>query len=121
LPGSTPGPGGIRWFSLLGVPAILILLSVPLVFRLVPHNRWYGYRTPRSLSSDDDWRRLDRIAGMAVIAAAFAPVAVKVLILVFVLELPYHPFINLVDALLLLFTVAGIVAATEGSGPSRGV
>jgi hypothetical protein len=103
------------------VPAILILLSVPPVCRFVLRNRGYGYRGPRSLNSDGDWRRLNGIAGVAVIAAAFAPVAVKVLILVFVPELPYHPFIGLVDALLLLFTVAGIVAATEGSGPSRGV
>lgn len=103
----------IRWLSLLLVPAILVLVSLPLVFRLVPLNRWYGYRTPRSLGSPGEWYRLNRIAGTAVIAAALASLVIKLSILIFVLELPHHRYINLVDALVLLLAIAFTAALTE--------
>jgi len=114
----SPDAGSIRWLPLLLIPAILIALSLPLVFRLVPRNRWYGYRTPRSLGSDAEWYRMNRIAGVAVIAAAFASAAVKGFLL-FVLELPYHSSLNHVDALAVLLALAATAAATRGSDPSR--
>lgn len=103
----------IRWLPLLSVPSILVLVSTPLVFRLVPLNRWYGYRTPRSLSSPAEWYRLNRIAGIVVIAAALVSLVIKTSILVFILEQPHHRLINLVDPLVLLFAVAFTVAFTE--------
>ncbi len=103
----------IHWFSLLRIPVLLILLSLPLVFQLVPRNRWYGYRTPRSLSSDADWRRLNRIAGIAIIAAALCSAAIKLAILVFVFGSPHHPRINLVDPLVLLLVIAAAAAFGE--------
>ncbi|MCS7044289.1 MAG: SdpI family protein [Bryobacteraceae bacterium] len=101
------------WPSLLAIPAILILVSLPLAFGLVPLNRWYGYRTPRSMSSPAEWRRLNRIAGMAVIAAALVSPGVKLLLLAALPPLPNPAFIHLVDPLLLLLVIAAVAAFTE--------
>jgi hypothetical protein len=48
-----------------GVPAVLIALSVLLIFRRVPRNWIYGLRTPRTLrGTDETWYRQNAIAGM---------------------------------------------------------
>lgn len=47
------------------VPAVLIALGVPFVFRLVPRNWLYGLRTPRTLyGGDATWYRHNALAGM---------------------------------------------------------
>lgn len=114
-----PGAESVHWFPLLGLPAIVIAVSLPLVFRLVPPNHWYGYRTPRSLSSPADWYRLNRIAGVALIAASLVSLAIKLAILRFVPGMSGQSRIHLIDPLVLLLTVVGIAAATERSRPSR--
>jgi len=107
------GLSGIRWLPLLCVPAILVPVSAPFVFRLVPLNRWYGYRTPRSLSSPAERDRLNRIAGIVVIAAAPVSLIIKTSIPVFLLEQPCHRLIRLVDAVVLLLAVAVTAAFSE--------
>jgi SdpI/YfhL protein family len=53
------------------IPAVIFAaLSVPLVLGLVPPNRFFGVRTRRTLSSPDLWRRTNRVAGWAVLAAS---------------------------------------------------
>ncbi|GIU80034.1 MAG: hypothetical protein KatS3mg005_3272 [Bryobacteraceae bacterium] len=109
----------IRWLPLLRVPAILVLVPLPLMFGLVPHNRWYGSRTPRSLSSPAGWYRLNRIAGIAVIAAELVPPVIKITILAFIPGQPRHRLIDLVDAVVLLLALA-ITAAFSGRRAARG-
>jgi hypothetical protein len=49
----------------LTVPAVLIALSLPLVFRLVPRNWLYGLRTPGTMRGPEEiWYRQNAIAGM---------------------------------------------------------
>lgn len=96
----------IRWLPLLRVPAILVLVPLPLVFGLVPLNRWYGYRTPCALSSPDERDRRNRIAGIVVIAAALVSPVIKIPIPVFILGQPCHRLIHLVDEAVLLPAVA---------------
>jgi len=55
---------------LLVVCALLFLLTLPLVFRLVPPNRIYGFRTQKTLSSRDIWYRANVFAGYALMIAA---------------------------------------------------
>ncbi len=116
-PGAT-GLAGLHWWALLKIPAVLIALAIPLVLGLVPPNRWYGYRTARSLNCPAEWSRLNRLAGLAVIAAALLSVAIKVAVLLFVLGLPHHPRINLIDAIALLFVVVLVAACAENRGQS---
>lgn len=52
------------------VPAALIaILAVPLALRLVPPNRFYGFRTAQTLANRDVWFRVNRVAGWALIIA----------------------------------------------------
>ena len=48
----------------------IAIVSVPLILKLVPRNRFYGFRTPATLSSDEIWFRANRFAGWALLIAA---------------------------------------------------
>jgi len=39
------------------------LLSLPLLFRLIPRNRFYGVRTAKTLSEDRIWYATNRLGG----------------------------------------------------------
>lgn len=57
----------------LFVPAVLVgLVAVPLALKLVPPNRLYGFRTAKTLANREIWFRVNRFAGLALIAAAAA-------------------------------------------------
>lgn len=50
------------------LPAVLILLaSIPLVFGMVPRNRFYGIRTAKTLSDEGVWRKSNRFGAWALI------------------------------------------------------
>ena len=52
------------------VPAALIAaVSLPLVLKLIPPNRVYGVRTSQTLADREVWFRVNRIAGVALMAA----------------------------------------------------
>ena len=52
------------------VPAALIAaLSAPLVLNLIPPNRIYGVRTLQTLGNRAVWFRVNRVAGVALMAA----------------------------------------------------
>ncbi|MCC7339469.1 MAG: SdpI family protein [Bryobacterales bacterium] len=53
------------------VPILIFLLAIPLLFDKIPRNRWYGFRTPTSMSSDQAWYYSNKVAakGMCVAAA----------------------------------------------------
>jgi hypothetical protein len=48
----------------------IALVSIPLILKLVPRNRFYGFRTQATLASDDIWFRANRFAGWALLIAA---------------------------------------------------
>jgi uncharacterized membrane protein len=50
------------------IPAtLLFLLAIPLVFKLVPQNPFYGVRTPRTLVDKELWYRANKYIGWALI------------------------------------------------------
>ena len=53
------------------IPVLIFLLAIPLLFDKIPRNRWYGFRTPTSMSSDEVWYYSNRVAakGMCIAAA----------------------------------------------------
>jgi len=55
---------------LLAACALIFLLGIPLVLKLVPPNRIYGFRTRTTLSQPDLWYRANVFAGYALILAA---------------------------------------------------
>ncbi len=42
---------------------MVILLGLPLYFRKVPPNRFYGFRTGRTLADSDTWFLVNRVTG----------------------------------------------------------
>ena len=59
--------------------AIFFLLAIPLVLGLIPRNRFYGMRTPKTLSDDGVWYPVNRVAGVAIMIASgvYVPVAMN--------------------------------------------
>ena len=51
------------------VPALFIVIAIPLILQRVPRNRLYGFRTPRTLASDEIWYPANRVAGIALATA----------------------------------------------------
>lgn len=41
--------------SCAGVAVILIAISIPMYLGKIKRNNWYGFRTPKTLSSDEIW------------------------------------------------------------------
>lgn len=50
--------------------AIIAAISLPLAFKLVPPNRFYGIRTANSMSDRDLWYRINCFGGFVLLAAA---------------------------------------------------
>ncbi len=53
------------------IPALIIfIIAVPLVFGLIPRNRFYGFRTARTLSDDRIWYAVNRLGGIAIMVGS---------------------------------------------------
>ena len=63
------------------VPAILILgLSIPLILRLIPRNRLYGIRTPKTIADDSRWYRANRFGGWALFLSSIVYLALMAIV-----------------------------------------
>ena len=51
-------------------PATMILLSIPLLFDMVPRNWMYGVRTRETMASDAAWAAGNRLGAIALIGAS---------------------------------------------------
>jgi uncharacterized membrane protein len=56
--------------SFLVASGIVALIGAPLALKLVPPNRWYGFRTQQTLSDRELWFCVNRFAGIALLIAA---------------------------------------------------
>jgi uncharacterized membrane protein len=59
------------------VPLVIMVLSIPMILGKVPRNRWYGFRTTYTLSSDEVWYRANKISGIAVLIAGVLWLAIR--------------------------------------------
>ena len=50
-------------FPDIGCALLFILLSVPLVYRKIPMNRWYGFRFRKSFQSGECWFSINEYGG----------------------------------------------------------
>jgi SdpI/YfhL protein family len=60
-----------RW-QLVASCVLIAAISVPLIFRMVPPNGVYGFRTSVTRSSSDIWYQANAFMGWALLAAAVA-------------------------------------------------
>ena len=50
----------------LGVGVLMALIARPMIQGKVPRNNWYGFRTPKTLSSDEIWYPANAYCGRAL-------------------------------------------------------
>ena len=50
-------------------PLLLVALAIPLIAGWIGRNYFYGFRTPRTLSSDSVWYPANRVAGILLLGA----------------------------------------------------
>lgn len=56
--------------------AIIAAVSIPLILKIVPPNKLYGFRTSQTLANRELWFRTNRFAGWALLLSAVASIAV---------------------------------------------
>lgn len=52
-----------------GIPILVIVLSIPMVFGIIPPNRYYGLRLEKAYSSPELWYASNRIGGLYMLVA----------------------------------------------------
>jgi hypothetical protein len=52
------------------IPVVTILISIPLVLRIVPPNLFYGFRTRKTLSNTELWYEANYRGGVNLIIAS---------------------------------------------------
>lgn len=48
---------------LISIGTISVVVSMPLIRRRVPMNRWYGIRTRKAFASEDNWYAINAYGG----------------------------------------------------------
>lgn len=66
-------------FILLGI--VFIMLGLPLKYEKVPPNWFYGFRTPKTLSSKDIWYPINHVAGVDMIRTGVVMIAAAIVLL----------------------------------------
>ncbi|MEZ4318449.1 MAG: SdpI family protein [Myxococcota bacterium] len=106
--------------TLAGLALLMLLVSVPLAAQVVPPNRLYGFRTPRTVKDERVWYPTNKVAGRNGLVFSIALFVSAVLSGLGVLG------VSLVPALALLFVVglvstfvsaSNIVNAVDKGGP----
>jgi uncharacterized membrane protein len=87
------------------VPVLTIALSIPMVLGKIPPNRFYGFRTRKTLSNPEIWYRANRAAGIDLIVAAVASLLASALLFPLLSEREF------LTASVLLFAIGSLAAA----------
>ena len=68
-----------KWY--LGLYALLLAMALPLTFRLIPPNRWYGFRIPGRLIDPQRWYEINALGGRSFAVAMIVCFLVNLLVL----------------------------------------
>ena len=91
----------------LGMAVLVAFLSYPLLRGMVARNRLYGFRTRKSLASDEAWYAANELGGKCMIGGAIVILALNLVALAGALPLPAE----VVGQLVLYSTPAVLTAA----------
>jgi len=97
------------WY--LSLYGLLILAGVPLVFQLVPPNRWYGFRLPGAMVSPEAWFQINALGGKLLIASMVFCAGLNLLMLIPSTDRlrPYLGWINLALIVLSFWIVSRLL------------
>ena len=73
-------PPGVEFITVL-LPIVNIVISLPLVLKLIPLNRWYGFRTRKTLSNPDVWYEANYKGGVGLIVASVVALVARTVIM----------------------------------------
>jgi len=62
------------------LPGLAIVLGIPMALGLIPPNRFYGYRTRKTLSSAEAWYPANRVSGWSLAIAGLAATGLNALL-----------------------------------------
>jgi uncharacterized membrane protein len=71
----------IGLFILIGV--VFVVLGLPLKHEKIPPNWFYGFRTPKTLSSKEIWYPINRVAGIDMIRTGVVMISGAFVLLAF--------------------------------------
>jgi uncharacterized membrane protein len=91
----------------IGMAVLCIAAAYPLLVGMVPRNQVFGFKTRRSLASDEAWYRANRLAARCMIVGALAIGALNALFLLLGLPGPTA----VVEQLVIYSAPVGLVAA----------
>jgi uncharacterized membrane protein len=92
-------------FALVGL--LFVCLSIPLIRNRVPPNRYYGFRTPKTLSDAKIWYEVNHISGVDLfVAGAVITLSSLVMFAVGQAWRPEHVALTLVS--IMVFSLIGV-------------
>ncbi len=86
---------------------LFIVISIPLILRKVPPNKWYGFRVPKTFASEKIWYDANQIAGYDLLYAGCA-ITVTALVTALLYNQIGPNFVNIIN--LVVFLCALIAA-----------
>jgi uncharacterized membrane protein len=93
-------------FALVGI--LFVALSIPLIRNRVPPNRFYGFRTAKTLSDPKIWYEVNRISGNDLLIAGALITCSSVTM--FVLAQDWNPeHVALTLFLIMIFSLVGVL------------
>lgn len=93
----------------IGCAALIGALSVPLMLKRIPPNPIYGFRTARTMSSEEVWYPANRFCGRQLLFAAVIQAVVNISILLIAPDLPAETAAAIGTATLLITLIGATV------------
>ncbi len=60
-------PATTLGLTIIVAAVVMILVSIPMLMRKIPMNRWYGARFKKSFESEENWRRINAYSAKQLI------------------------------------------------------
>jgi len=92
-------------FALVGV--LFVGLSIPLMRNRIPPNRYYGFRTPKTLSNPEIWYEVNRISGKDMFLAGALIIISSLMMFVFAQQQRSEQ-VAITLLLIMVFSLAGV-------------
>jgi len=94
-------------FLFAAVGILFVCLSVPLIRNRIPPNRYYGFRTPKTLSDTKIWYEVNHVSGKDLFLAG-AVITISSLVMLAVGQELRREHVAITLLLIMVFSLAGV-------------
>jgi uncharacterized membrane protein len=95
--------------TIIACATLFALIAIPLILRKIPRNGAYGFRTPKTLSSDEIWYDANAYFGRAFLIANFSTTIAMLILYNLQQQLPPAYFIKLSLAVLIAPSLVAVI------------